>query len=99
MLLVLIFIGIPAATHRQIWQWQISSKETAEKLMFWGLAVGIVLNILAATLFPSGIKTKEACAKWTFVFGGLLLLEYAFIQGYLNFDWLKKVLLRLQKLF
>jgi len=96
---IIIFIGIPAVTYRQIGHWQISSKPAAEKLMFWGLAIGITFNVLGATLFPFGLKTKESCAKWALILGGLLLLECAFVQGYLNFDWLKKGLVWFQSRF
>jgi len=67
--------------------------------MFLGLAIGITFNVLAATLLPSGVKTKEVCAKWALILGSLLLLEYGFIHGYLNFDWLKKGLRWIQKYF
>jgi len=97
--LVVVFIGIPAVTHTQFWHLQIGSAPTAEKLMFWGLALGIVMNFFGATIFPLGLKTKETCAKWTLIFGGLLFLEYAFVRGWINFDWLKKSLHWLQNHF
>jgi len=39
------------------------------------------------------------CWKWAAVFGALLAIEYLYFKGYFNFDWLKKALQWLQKLF
>jgi uncharacterized membrane protein len=98
-LLIVILIGIPAITHAHIGHWQISSTPTAEKLTFGGLVFAIAANVLVATIFLKNPKTKESCAKWVFVFVGILFLEYAFGRGWFNFDWLKNFLLWLQKHF
>jgi hypothetical protein len=98
-LLILILIGIPAITHKQFWNWQISSTSTAQNLMFGGLIFATVMNILAATIFMTSPKPKELSAKWSFIFGALLFLEYAFVHGWFNFEWLKKSLLWLQNHF
>jgi hypothetical protein len=37
------------------------------------------------------------CWEWAAVFGALLGVEFAFVQGWLNFNWLKQTLLWLQK--
>ena len=98
-LLVLILIGVPAISHKQFWHWQISSAPTAEKLTFGGLILAIGANVLAATIFFKNPKAKESCAKWSFIFGGILFLEYACFRGWLNFDWLKNSLLWMQNHF
>jgi len=98
-LLIVILIGIPAITRAQIGHWQISSAPTAEKLTFGGLIFAIGANVLAATIFLKNPKTKESCARWFFVFVGILFLEYAFVRSWFNFDWLKKSLLWLQNHF
>ena len=98
-LLILILIGIPAITHKQFWNWQISSAPTAQKLTFGGLIFAIVANVLGATIFVPGPKAKALCAKWSFIFGGILFLEYAFVRGWINFDWLRNFLLWLQRYF
>ena len=95
-LLILILIGIPAATHAQFWNWQISSTPTAQKITFGGLILAITVNVLGATIFVPGPKAKALCAKWSFIFGGLLFVEYALIRGWINFDWLKNSLRWLQ---
>jgi len=37
------------------------------------------------------------CWEWAAVFVGLLLVQYAYLRGYFNFNWLKQTLLWLQK--
>ena len=95
-LLILILIGVPAITHAQFWSWQISSSPTAEKLTFGGLILAIAANVLGATIFVPGPKAKALCAKWSFIFGGILFVEYALIRGWINFNWLKNSLSWLQ---
>ncbi len=95
-LLILILIGVPAATHEQFWNWQISKSATTQNVMFGGLVLAIILNVLGAILFIPGPKAKESCAKWAFIFGGFLFLEYAYVHDWINFNWLKKFLLWLQ---
>src|SRR5882724_10087539 len=81
-LLILILIGVPAATRAQFWDWQISSAPTAQMVTLWGFGIAAALNVLAATIFITGRKEQSLCAAWAFIFGGLLLLEYGFIH-----DW------------
>jgi hypothetical protein len=95
-LLILIFIALPAISHKQFWNWQISSAPTTQKLIFGGLILAIAANVLGATIFIPGPKAKALCAKWSFIFGGFLFVEYAFVRGWINFDWLKNSLLWLQ---
>jgi hypothetical protein len=97
--LIVILIGVPAVASAQFWHWQISSAPTARTLTFWGLVLAASGNVLVATIFLKGRKEQALCAEWTFVFAGLWLLEYAFVRGDFNFDWLKQILLWLQNLF
>jgi hypothetical protein len=39
------------------------------------------------------------CWEWTAVFIGLLFVQYAYLRGYFNFNWLKQTLLWFQKHF
>jgi hypothetical protein len=98
-LLVIILIGIPAVTRSHFGSWDVSSVPLAQKLTFGGLALAIMINVLGATIFVPGPKAKALCAEWAFVFGGLLFLEYAFVRGWVNFNWLKSSLLWVQKHF
>jgi hypothetical protein len=98
-LLALLLIGLPAATHLRLGDWQISSVSTSWQLLCWGLAVAAAGNILAALRFVKGRKGKVLCWEWAAVFGGLLLAGYGYRHGYLNFNWLKQALLWVQNHF
>ncbi|MGH7976027.1 MAG: hypothetical protein ACREDS_00605 [Limisphaerales bacterium] len=98
-LLLLLLVGLPAATQTHLGNVQLSSASTGQRLMFWGLGIAVVGNILGATVFAFGRKAKILCLEWTVIFGGLLLAYYGFTRGYFNFDWLKHALQWLQKHF
>jgi hypothetical protein len=92
-LLVIILIGVPAICHAKFGHWQISDAPMAERLLFGGLILGIVINVLGATIFIPGPKAKALCAEWAFIFGGLFFFEYAYlVRGWINFNWLKTLL-------
>jgi len=96
MLLVLVLVGVPAATRRDIWKLQISWAPTPQTLALWGLGLAALANIVAATMFIKGRKEQALCAKWTFVFAGFWLLEFALFRGWFNFHWLQRALLWVQ---
>ena len=96
-LLVLIFIGLPAATRAQLGGWQIYSGPQSQALMLWASMLAAVGNLVAALGLVKSRKERKLCWEWTAVFAGLLLAQYAFHRGYFNFDWLKRALLWLQK--
>jgi len=98
-LLALLLIGLPAATHAQLGDWQISSVATSRQLLFWGLAVAMAGNIAAALVFVKGRKGKALCWEWAAIFGALLLAGYGYRHGYFNFNWLKQILLWVQRHF
>ena len=95
-LLVLLLIGLSAATHMQLGDWQISSVSTNRQLLFWGLAVAAAGNLLATLAFIKGRKGKMLCREWAVVFGVLLLACYGYQHNYFNFNWLKQTLFWLQ---
>jgi hypothetical protein len=98
-LLVLIFIGLPAGTRAQLGHWQISAGEQSSRLMFWSLVAVASGNAVAALGLVKSRKERKLCGEWAAVFVVLLLVLFAFHHGYINFDWLKQSLLRLQKHF
>jgi len=97
-LLVLIFIGLPAATRAQLGHWRVSAGESSQQLMFWGLALAAAGNITGALGLVKNRKERKLCGQWAAIFAALLLVQFAFNRGYINFEWLKKALLWLQKL-
>jgi hypothetical protein len=98
-LLIFLLIGFPAATGAKMGDWQVSSAPAARLLLFCGLGIAVGGNIFAALFFIKGRKEKILCWEWSAVFGALLLAQWAFTCGYLDFEWLKKMLLWLQKHF
>jgi hypothetical protein len=95
--LALVFIGLPAVTQMRLADWQVSEGARAQWLMFWGLALALAGNVLAALGPVRGRKERKFCWEWAAVFGGLLLVQYAFNRGWFNFEWLKQALMWLQK--
>jgi hypothetical protein len=98
-LLVLLLIGLPAATRTHFGNVQLSSASNGRLLMFWGLGIAVAANILAALIFIKGRKQKILCWEWAAIFCALLLAYYGFMRGWLDFEWLKQTLLWLQKYF
>jgi len=90
--LVVILIGVPAITSARFGSLQLSSAPKAQLLTLWGLGLAAACNSSAALWFIKERKDRMLCWKWTFVFGVLLAIEYAYFSGWLNFDWLKKTL-------
>jgi hypothetical protein len=90
--LVIVFIGVPAATHAQIGNYNISQASTTKMLIFGGLALAAVANgVMAMT--QKKHKDQILCWEWAAIFGGLLIVQYAYTNGYLSFNWLKQSLL------
>lgn len=92
-LLALLLIGLPAATHWQLGDWQIASASTGQRLLVLGLVIGGAGNLLAGMCLVKGRKGKVLCWEWAAVFGALLLAGWAYRHGYLNFNWLRQTLL------
>jgi hypothetical protein len=95
-LLAIIFLGIPAVTGEQFGEWRISSVPLAHELMLWGLALAAAGNAVAALGLIKSRKERKLGWEWTGVFIGLLLVQYAYIRGDFNFNWLKNTMLWLQ---
>jgi hypothetical protein len=98
-LLVFLLIGFPAATGAKLGDWQVSSAPAARLLLFLGLGIAAAGNAIVAKFLIKARKEKILCWEWSAVFGALLLAQWAFTRGYFNFEWLKQMLLWLQKHF
>lgn len=96
-LLVIIFIGVPAITRAQFGNVQIGSAPKLRLLLFWGLALALLGNVISAWFVFKKKPQRKLCWEWAAVFGGLLLAYCAYAFGYLHFDWLRKSLLWLQE--
>ena len=98
-LLIILLIGIPAVTGARFWNWQVSSVPAARTLLLWGLALATAGNAATALFGIRGRKERKLCWEWAAVFGALLGVEYAFVHGWFNFNWLRQILLWLQEHF
>jgi hypothetical protein len=63
------------------------------------LALAAAGNAAIAQFGIRGRKERKSCWEWAAVFGALLGVEYALAHGWLNFNWLRQILLWLQKHF
>ena len=95
-LLVLILIGIPAVTRVQFGDWQMASASKARLLIFLALALAAAGNAIPALTVKKD-QDRHFFWEWSALFGFLLTVEYAYISGYLSFDWLKNSLTWLQR--
>ena len=98
-LLILLLIGLPAATRAQFGNLQVSSAATGQLLMFCGLGVAAAVNIFAVLILVKVRKQKILCWEWAVVFGALPGAEYVLVGGRFNFDWLEQTPPWLQKHF
>ena len=67
-------------------------------LIFGGLTLGAAANVGLGLWFKKH-KDKALCWEWAAVFGGLLIVQYAYVYNYLNFNWLKRALQWVQARF
>lgn len=96
-LLVLLLIGLPAATRAQWGNVELSSASTSRLLMFCGLGIATAANAFAALYLIKVRKQKSLCWEWAAVFAALLLAYYGFVRGWFDFNWLKHALQWLQR--
>ena len=96
-LLVVAFMGAPEIAGARFLHWQISSLSAAHTLALCGLVFATTGNACAALFLFKGSKERKLCRGWAVVFGALLGAEYAFVRNWFNFNWLKQILLWLQK--
>jgi hypothetical protein len=73
----------------------IGSAPKLQLLLFWSLAIALGLNIFAGSFLIKAKKDRVMCWEWAALYGALLFAYCAHTFGYLNFDWLKNLLLRL----
>ena len=67
-LLIILVIGVPAATQARFWNYGIASAPSLQWLSFWGLSLALAGDLLAAALFK-GLKERILCGEWALVFG------------------------------
>jgi hypothetical protein len=91
-LLALLLLGLPAATRAQVVGYQVSKAPVTQFLVFRGLGLAAVANLLAAVVLLKERKARLLGFEWTGLFAALGLLQYALYRGWTNFNWLKTAL-------
>jgi hypothetical protein len=93
LLLILVLIGIPAVAEIRIFGLQVSPATTLQRLVLWGLLLGVAANAATTLFWAKDRKNGRLCCEWAIAFACLYLVELALSLGYLNFHWLKQTLL------
>ena len=92
-LLIVILVGVPAITGRNIGWLRLSDSPTTQNLTLSGLALAAVANGLGAMFLARGAVAKKLCWQWLIAFLVIFGVEYLLIRHYINFNWLKEFLL------
>ena len=97
LLLVLLLLGLPAATRAQVGNLQLSSAATGRLLLLSGLGIALALNLLGALRLVKARQNRTLCWEWTALYTALLLATAAYFHGWFNFLWLRHTLQWLQR--
>ena len=92
-MLIVIFIGFPAITGRNLGSWRISSHSVLHQLTVGGLGVGIGVNFVLAWAIVRTRKERRLWLAWTLLLGLFLCVLMGQAAGWIHFDWLREWLL------
>jgi hypothetical protein len=92
-LLIVVFIGFPAITGRNLGSLRLSDHGILYQLTVGGLVVGIVLNGVLAWIAVRKRKERWLCVGWSLLLGLFLFVVMGQAAGWLHFRWLKEWLL------
>lgn len=95
-LLILLVIGLPAASRAQLGDMQISFTSTNHKLIFSALGLAVIINLVLGKVLGRKKPLGNLCWEWAAVFAALALAFFAYTRGYLHFAWLSRTLRWLQ---
>ena len=91
--LVLVFIGVPAISSLRLGTLQIASRPIWHMLALWGVMIALCVN---AGLYWKGVHTKKEkriCLRWMFGYALLGCTFFAYSEKWIEFTWLKDLLL------
>ena len=91
--LIVILLGIPAITGRNIGWLRLSNSTIAQNLTLGGLALAGVANGIGMLVLRRDAKKKKLHGQWLILFLVLFSVEYLLIHRQINFNWLKEFLL------
>lgn len=92
-LLIVVFIGFPAITGRNLGSLRLSDHRVLYQLTVSGLILGIVLNGIFAWIAVRTRKERWICVSWGLLLGLFLFVVMGQAAGWLHFRWLKEWLL------
>jgi cell division protein FtsW (lipid II flippase) len=88
-MLIVLFIGFPAITGRNLGSWRISSHSLLHQLTAGGLWLGIGVNIVLAWAVFRTRKERRLCLAWAILLGLLLFVLMGQAAGWIHFGWLR----------
>jgi Co/Zn/Cd efflux system component len=97
--LVVIVIGVPAITSLRFGSVRLLSDARLQMLTLGGFGLAVAVNLIGAIAFSKDRKGRNTCWTWALLFALMLAAEYAYIRGYLQFGWLKDLLLWAEEKF
>lgn len=97
--LVIIFIGFPAISSLRLGSLQISSRPIWHMLALWGVIIALTLNAGVYWKGARSKKEKHICLRWIFGYTLLGITFFAYSEKWIEFKWLKNILLDLQGFF
>jgi hypothetical protein len=92
-------LGHPGGYRGAVWGWQISAVPQARRLMFWGLALAVAGNAVAALGPDQKPQGTEIMLGMDGGFYRTTPYPIRIPARHFNFNWLKQTLLWLQKHF
>ena len=94
--LIIILIGVPAATSVRLGSLQIGSRPASEIVTLGLIGLAMTINFTGWLFLGAKRKTRQLWFRWSIAFGLLFAFELIFFEGYLDFDWLQSSLLWLK---
>jgi hypothetical protein len=92
-MLIVIFIGFPAITGRNLGSLRISSHSLLHQLTVGGLWAGMGVNLVLAWVVVRTRKERRLCLAWAILLGLFLVVLMGQAAGWIYFGWLKEWLL------
>ncbi|MGA1235494.1 MAG: hypothetical protein ACO34E_01380 [Limisphaerales bacterium] len=96
LLLIVLLVGAPTATSLDLGSIRLSNPRSLPLVLTGGLVVAIAFNLVAATLCKKP-KHRTTCLRWLLLHTTLLTATLAQIAGWIDFAWLKTLLLHLRQ--
>ncbi|MBT5926001.1 MAG: hypothetical protein HOH33_05235 [Verrucomicrobia bacterium] len=96
--LVILFIGVPAISSMRLGTLQIASRPIWHMLTLWGVMIALCVN---AVLYWKGVRSKQEkriCLRWIFGYALLGCTFLAYSAKWIDFAWLKDLLLRAKRM-